>query len=336
MKEKRLIICDDDREFISRLGGYISRKRENPLQVACFTERESFGVYLTEHEVDGVLIGEHWWEEELPLDCVRKMLLTERSGSSAAEGCIEIYKYQSAEDILRQVMLGLELPDGGQTVFRGEAELFCVYSPGGWPEVTRLALAIAKRLGRDGPVIYLGLNEFSAVSRLLGKTAGQDMSDVVYCRRRGKMNEAQLERMILHLEGFDCIPAPVNPAELAELKDRDVKGLVEEVCRAGGYRYAVLDLGGSVFGWLSLFGAAKQNYVIFPGTEIGLYQQSVYETFWRSIGAEVLLEKSPGIILPPEELYGGKREKTEEYINELAERLLRSKDKSGGDGGVLI
>ena len=336
MKEKRLIICDDDREFISRLGGYISRKRENPLQVACFTERESFGVYLAEHEVDGVLIGEHWWEEELPLECVRKMLLTERTGQSVAEGCIEIYKYQAAEDILRQVMLGLELPDGGQTVFWGETQIFSVYSPGGWPEITRLAIAMAKRLGRDGPVIYLGFNEFSAVSRLLGKGTGQDMSDLVYCRRRGKLSEAQLERMILHLEGLDCIPAPINPAELAELKERDAKNLVEDICKVGGYRYAVLDLGGSIFGWLALFGASKQNYVIFPGTEVGMYQQSVYETFWKSIGAEALLEKSMGVILPLEEVYGGKREKTEEYINELAERLLRSRDNFAGDGGTLI
>ena len=336
MKEKRLIICDDDREFISRLGGYISRRRENPLQVACFTEREALRLYLSEHEVDGVLIGERWSEEDVPLECVRRMLLTEQTGQSAAEGRIEIYKYQAAEDILRQVMLGMELPDGGQTVFRGETEIFCVYSPGGWPEITRLALALAGRLGREGPSIYLGLNEFSAVNRLIGKTAGQDMSDVVYCRRRGKMNEVQLERMVLHLEGLDCIPAPVNPAELAELTEKDIKDLVEEVCRVGGYRYAVLDLGGSIFGWLTLFGAAKQNYVIFPGTEIGLYQQSAYETFWKSIGAKALLKKSMGVILPLEEVYGGKREKTEEYINELAERLLQSKDKSGGDGGALI
>ena len=336
MKEKRLIICDDDIDFISRLGGYISRKRESPIRVACFTERESFRAYLSEHEVDGVLIGERWSKEDVPLECAKRMLLTERIGQSAVEGCIEIYKYQAVEDILRQVMLGLELPDGGQTVFVGETEVYSVYSPGGWPEITRLALALAKRLGRDGPAIYLGLNEFSAVNRLIGKTAGQDMSDVVYCRRRRKMNEAQLERMIIHLEGLDCIPAPINPAELAELTEKDVRELVEDVCRLGGYRYAVLDLGGSVFGWLTLFGAAKQNYVIFPGTETGQYQQSVYDSFWKSIGAEAMLKKSMGIVLPLEEVYGGKREKTEEYINELAERLLRSKDKSGADGRVLI
>lgn len=336
MKEKRLIICDDDREFISRLGGYISRKRENPLQVSCFTEQALFKEYLSAHEADGVLIGEHWSEKDVLWDGARKMVLTDRVGQSSVEGSIEIYKYQAAEDILRQVMLGLELPDGGQTIFRGETEIFGVYSPGGWSEITRLALAIAKQLGREGPVIYLGLNEFSAVNRLLGKSVSQDISDVVYCKRRGNMNEARLERMILHLEGFDCIPAPVNPAELAELKERDVKELVEEVCRIGGYRYAVLDMGGCIYGWLSLFGAAKQNYVIFPGTETGVYQQSVYESFWKSIGAESVLEKSIGIILPIEEGYGGKREKTEEYINELAERLLRSKDKSGGGGGALI
>ncbi len=336
MKEKRLIICDDDRDFISRLGGYISRKQESPIRVACFTERESFRAYLSEHEVDGVLIGERWSEEDVPSECARRMLLTERIGQSAAGGCIEIYKYQAVEDILRQVMLGLELPDGGQTVFVGETEVYSVYSPGGWPEITRLALALAKRLGRDGPAIYLGLNEFSAVNRLIGKAAGQDMSDVVYCRRRRKMNEAQLEKMIIHLEGLDCIPAPINPAELAELTEKDVRELVEEVCRVGGYRYAVLDLGGSIFGWLTLFSATKQNYVIFPGTETGLYQQSVYDSFWKSIGAEALLKKSIEIVLPLEEVHGGKREKTEEYINELAERLLRSKDKSGADGRVLI
>lgn len=332
MKEKSLIICDDDREFISRLGGYISRKKDSPLQIACFSEKEPMRAYLSEHETDGMLIGEAWSEEDFFIGRGRKMILTERPGQvTLSEGCLSVYKYQAAEEILRQVMLGLELPDGGQTVLHGEAELFGVYSPGGWPEVTRLALAMTRKLGRDGPAIYLGLNEFSPVNRLLGRVSGQDLSDVVYCRRRGRLSEAQLERIVLHLEGMDCIPSPVNPAELAELKEKDIKELVEEVCRVGGYRYAVLDLGGSIFGWLALFGAARQNYVIFPATETGLYQQSVYEMFWKSIGADALLEKSCGIVLPSEETYGSKREKVEEYMDELAERLLRSKDESGGD-----
>ena len=91
MKEKRLIICDDDREFISRLGGYISRKRENPLQVSCFTEQASFKEYLSAHEADGVLIGEHWSEKDVLWDGARKMVLTDRVGQSAVEGSIEIF-----------------------------------------------------------------------------------------------------------------------------------------------------------------------------------------------------------------------------------------------------
>lgn len=324
-----MIICDDDREFVSRLGGYISRRKDAPLQIACFSEKGQLREYLAENEVDGMLIGEDWSEEFLDARC-RRMVLTEVSGrGDLPEGCSAVYKYQAAEDILRQVMLGLELPDGGQTVLQGETDLFGIYTPGGWSETTRLALALTRRLGRDGPAIYLGLNEFSAVGRLLGREVNQDLSDVVYCHRRGRLDETQLERMVLHLEGMDCIPAPVNPAELAELKEKDVKELVEEVCKVGGYRYAVLDFGGSIFGWLTLFGAARRNYVIFPATETGLYQQSVYEEFWRSIGAEALLKKSCSMALTPEEMRGSRREKTEEYMDELAERLLQSEDESG-------
>lgn len=330
MKEKSLIICDDDREFVSRLGGYLSRRKDTPLQVACFSEKGKLREYLSAHEVDGMLIGEGWSEEEFSTARCRRMVLTEIPGrGDLPEGCSAVYKYQAAEDILRQVMLGLELPDGGQTVLQGETELFGIYTPGGWPEITHLALALTRRLGRDGPAIYLGLNEFSAVGRLLGRSVSQDLSDVVYCRRRGRLGEMQLERMVLHLDGMDCIPAPVNPAELAELKEKDIKELVEEVCKVGGYRYAVLDFGGSIFSWLTLFGAARRNYVIFPATDTGLYQQSVYEEFWKSIGAEALLRKSCSMVLTPEEMRGGRREKMEEYMDELAERLLQSEDEPG-------
>ncbi len=330
MKEKSLIICDDDREFVSRLGGYISRKRDVSFQIACFSDKEKLRAYLSEHEADGMLAGEGWIDDELVKHGCRRLVLTESAGQAELpEGCSAVYKYQAAEDILRQVMLGLELPDGGQTVMRGETELFGVYTPGGWTEGTRLALALTRCLGRDGPALYLGLNEFSPVSRLLGRTSEQDLSDVVYCRRRGRLNEDKLERMVIHLEGYDCIPAPVNPAELAELKEKDIRELVEDVCRIGGYRYVFLDFGGSVFGWLSLFGAAKRNYVIFPATETGMLQQAVYEEFWKSIGAEALLKKSYCAALSTEELRGGRREKMEEFMDELAERLLQSEDESG-------
>lgn len=330
MKEKSLIICDDDREFIGRLGGYISRKKDVSFHVACFSDREQLRAYLSENEADGMLAGEGWLEPELSREGCRRMILTESAvQQKLPEGCSAVYKYQAAEDILRQVMLGLELPDGGQTVLRGETELFGVYTPGGWTEGTRLALAMTRRLGRDGPALYLGLNEFSPVSRLLGRAQGQDISDIVYCRRRGRLGEEQLERLVIHLEGYDCIPAPVNPAELAELKEKDVRELVEDVCRVGGYRYVLLDFGGSISGWLSLFGAAKQNYVLFPASETGMLQQAVYEEFWKAIGAEAMLKKSCCVSLLAEEFRGSRREKTEEYVDELAERLLQSKDEPG-------
>lgn len=338
MRERSLIICDDDREFVARLGGYVSRRENTALQVVCFSDREKMREYMTGHEVDAVLAGESWPQTEFcdGKTCWLRLAETGHRQKSDEKNRAVVYKYQAAEEILRQVMLGLELPGAGQTVLSAETELVGVYAPGGWTESTRLALAIARHLGRDGPAVYLGLNEFSAVTGLLGKNVGQDLSDLAYCWRRGRLEEEQLERMALHLDGYDCVPAPANPAELAELRENEVKDLIEAVCRAGGYQYAVLDFGGSISGWLGLFGAVGRNCVLFPATETGGLQQESYEAFWKSIGADEISARSICAALPLEEMRGNRRERTEEYMDELAERLLRSAENVERGGGAVV
>ena len=336
MRERSLIICDDDRDFVARLGGFVSRREEGAFRVVCFSDREKMKEYVSTHEVDAVFAGESWEKAEFCGEKKRWFRLMETANAPRENAEPFVYKYQAAEEILRQVMLGLELPGAGQPELCTETDLFGVYAPGGWTECTRLALTMAKHLGRDGPAVYLGLNEFSAVIGLLGRNTDQDLSDLAYCWRRGRLDEEQLERMVIHLEGYDCVPAPANPAELAELKESESKDLVEAVCRAGGYRYAVLDFGGSISGWLSLFGSVGKNCVLFPATETGSLQQEAYEAFWRSIGADSIAERSKGVMLPLEELRGSRRERTEEYMDELAERLLRSAEDVERSGGAIV
>ena len=323
MKEKSLVICDDDREYVRRLGEYLSRKEESGLRVVCFTDREKLKAYLLEHKPDGVLAGENWAETEDERDIVRRFVLSETVSPDRNDD-MNVYKYQAAEDIFRQLMLGMEIPGGGKVVLCAQTEICGVYAPSGWTESTRLALTLAKKLAREGPALYLGLNEFSPVSSMLGRDGGRDLSDVAYCWRRGRLNEEKLERMVIHMDGYDCIPAPLNPAELAELKEKEVKELMDTVCRIGAYRHVVIDFGGSISGRMNLFGGAGRNFVLFSGTEIGNRQQMVYEGFWKSIGAKELLARSHSVNLPSEDIRGTRRERTEEYLDELAEQLLRT------------
>ena len=131
--------------------------------------------------------------------------------------------------------------------------------------------------------------------------------------------------MTVHQEGFDCIPSPANPAELAELTGAELSGLLESVCSVGGYQYIVADFGGNISGRLALFESCRMNAVLFSDSEAGLMQKEEFEGFWRSVGAQELLDRSELVVLPQEEQRSGWKGKMEGYVNELAEQILRSK-----------
>ncbi|MBQ8815417.1 MAG: hypothetical protein IJZ85_13090 [Lachnospiraceae bacterium] len=349
MKERLLVICDSDREYIGRLGRYISGKEDAGIKVACFSDRQLFAEYVSNHHVDTFLAGESWIDETICGDARRWLLLAEEDGEGEknhgdAEGRAEgksgayrqIYRYQAADDIVTRVLQCMEVPGKGTSGVQTAAVRLGVYTPAGWTESSRLALALAGCLGHEGPAVYIGLNEFSPVMRITGRCKGYDLSDVAYAWRRGRLNYGLLERMTSHLDGFDGIPAPVNPAELAELSGSELEELLEAVCTVGGYLYAVIDFGSSISGRHTLFENCGRNLVLFPDTETGLLQQEEFHHFWETVGAQRLLEKTESIVLPLQELRGNKKGKTEEYMNELAKRLLRGSGKDDGNGGVLV
>lgn len=336
MKERNLVICDDDREYISRLGRYISMKSDMGIRVACFSDRDRCREHVREQEVDVFLIGKTWGDEEFCADRRRRLLLAdEREEEEKAPGRA-IYRYQAADDILARVLQMMQRPGSGRAGGRTEALFLGIYAPAGWTEGTRLALAVARRLGREGPTVYVGLNEFSPVMRILGKGKGFDLSDVAYCWRRGRLDYEQLERMTDHLDGFDCIPAPVNPAELAELSGVELENLLENLCSVGGYCHILVDFGGSISGKHALFEHCGKNIVLFPDTETGQLQHAEFRDFWESVGAQELLGRTESVLLPLEELRGERKGKAEEYIDELAKRLLRGEGEVEAARGVAV
>lgn len=355
MKEKHLVICDDDKEYVSRLGRYIGKNVGKRVHLACFSDREQLKRYVGETEADIFLAGKNWVSEQVCPDRRRWIILSEEEAGAAGDtvgnerwetietekdktmlGYLRISRYQSADRILARVMKQLELPVGGRNAVGARCTLIGVYAPGGWADVCALALAMTACLAREGSVVYVGVGEFSPVLRLVEKVKGNDLSDVAYCWRRGRLTDEQLERMAIHLDGFDCIPAPINPAELAELTGQELEQLLEELCNVGGYQTVLVDFGGSISGRLTLFEACRKPFVFFPDTESGRLQQEEFVQFWKSVGADELLQRTEYGILPLEELRFAGKGKREGYVHELAERLLRGKSEDDQGRGIVV
>lgn len=334
MKEKVLVICDDDETYIGRLGRYINNRKPEDLNVACFSDKDRLTEYAQNNHIDLFLAGAGWINETLCADRRRWMELSEsRTEESQSFRCI--CRYQAADEILTKVLQTMKRAGGGSGT-AAISSMVGVYAPAGCSESTRLALLLAAHLGREGPSVYVGLNEFSVLTRIVGRSKGYDLSDAAYCWRRGKLNYEQLERMTSHMEGFDCIPAPVNPAELAELTGQETEDLLEALCRVGGYAHAVLDFGGSISGRHTLFESCRKNFVLFPDTDTGRLTREEFEHFWETVGAGELLKKTRCIVVPQDELRVSRRGKTEEYMDELAKQLLQGNGAADTEGGSLI
>ena len=106
MNNRRLIICDRDREYAGRLAGYM-RRSECGYEVMVFTDPEMFVNEYDGTNVYRLLIQEEFLTEaerinpEVMIGVTESgkcLVLTEEEDNAASGMCV--YKYQSAANIL--------------------------------------------------------------------------------------------------------------------------------------------------------------------------------------------------------------------------------------------
>ena len=143
--EKILAIYDEDALYCKRLSLYLRQNTKLPFQIYPILNKESLESFSKKKEVDLLLLSEknaknlHFSpKSHKTLYLSEENLLTKQR----KENCI--YKYQSGDQIMREILVQygeLELlAEGGQH----RADVFLVYSPLGRLGKTTFSQALAK------------------------------------------------------------------------------------------------------------------------------------------------------------------------------------------------
>ena len=133
--KKIMAVYDEDPFYAERLSDYINRREDGIFSARAFTSRKRLEEFARDHGIDVLLTGT-LSEGGFPgLPSVQRILLTEEEGRTGEGGGHGIYKYQSGDDILREVMAAYcETPEG-KTDFPGlpasGKRIIGVYSPVG-------------------------------------------------------------------------------------------------------------------------------------------------------------------------------------------------------------
>ena len=240
-----------------------------------------------------------------------------------------IYKYQSAENILREIMYYYSGQDTEGTYITGvgkENRLIGVYSPVGGIGKTVFALTLGQILAESRNLLYLNLEENSGMAEFMG-SGHWNMSDLIYFLRQKNNTQFlyRLNSMVQKLDRMDYIPPCDSYTDFRQIELEEWNYLLRLIRTRSSYDVIILDLGNAMGHEPELLQQCDGIYMPVRQDMISRAKISQWERYISDLDNLQVLEKLQKLELPQlehmpdseEDLLALPRQKLGAYIRGL-------------------
>lgn len=263
MKKNVIAVCDTEGEYACNFAEYLNSRKKLPFQAEAFTDVEKLCTYAGKNPPEILLIAEANVDEQIEkLGAENMILLSENKKQE--EGYKSIYKYQSADSVIQEVM-AYYVENTAPVLYevtKKDMEFIGVYSPVGRSVKTLLALTIGQILGEEKSVLYLNMESYSGFENLFDLDNVKNLTDLFYSLRcREKLVYEELQEFIKSIGKIDFIPPVVSPEDIHAIGNEDWLKLFEFIHQGKHYERVILDLGDSVAQIFQLLSMCKTVYV---------------------------------------------------------------------------
>ncbi len=251
LRRKIMVLFDPETEYAVRFMEYISRKGSIPLEIHVFTDFDQVKAYIAGGRADILLVSERVMSDEIsgwPVE--RIIILSEKAVQGTGDRYPHIYKYQSSNDVVREVMAfygSAATPERERTsdeAVKPDLRILGVYSPSHSVLTSSFALALGQVLARRSPVLYMNFEDFSGLSGLFHENFEENISDILYSIRQGENDAAaSIISAARRVGELDYIPPCLSGQELHGISFEEWEKLFDLLGQETGYEYLVLDLG---------------------------------------------------------------------------------------------
>lgn len=148
-----------------------------------------------------------------------------------ANGLDMIYRYQSAKNILHSINSRLIAGGQNQQKMRKsevDDQIIGILSPTGSISTATIALAIARYISKEERTLYINLNPFCCLEKILWTEHNKGLSDILYYYRQGEklvLDTQQTYRMvgnILYISQVD------HYSDAFSMEAKDINQIIEE------------------------------------------------------------------------------------------------------------
>lgn len=325
MDVKVLAICDMEKQYAIKLMEAFCEKKNFGFQVHAFSDVVELEQFAARTQIEILLITGRLMSESFNRFNIGKIiLLSDGEVYEEFSDYESIYKYQSAEHILKEILCycaEYARPVTGVHYGRKEFEVHGVYSPIGRCGKSALARALAGNFGKKKRTLLLDLQSFSARPEQLGEEELWDLADMIYFLRQGKKTFLYKLSSIVQSGGtYDYILPMKTPADLKSVTLAEWTELLEKLATDSDYQTIVLDFGSDVCGLFQLLGQCTRVYTPVLPDRDSKGKIRNFEMILRDENFEKVIESICKINLPGEFDGNG----VNVFMEEWAERTVMS------------
>ncbi|MEY8283377.1 hypothetical protein AALA13_06025 [Lachnospiraceae bacterium 50-23] len=297
MYSKNLVICDPEEGYAQALAMYVMQRKELAVQVQVCRTIAQLLKLSQKTEVHLLLISDELKKEDRKQAAAeKKFLLGSHAGSALQEGEIWLYKYQSGERIVEELIreCGFEDPDQGifcKSNGKKQGRVIGIFSPVHRVGKTSYALRLGEEMAVSENVLYLNLEIYGGIGGHF-EEGEQTLSDVLYYARQEKGNLGLLlTTVVRHRKKLDYV-LPVSVAEdMKNIRAEEWIELIRRILEQSIYDVLILDIDEGLPEVYRLLQACTEIHM--PWVQ-GCYPQAKLRQFEREasvLGYEDLLQK---------------------------------------------
>ena len=302
MTNNVMAVYDKDEEYVMRLMNYFSETRPVDIEIQGFTDLNYLKDYASEKRLDVLLIQDSQMCADIEEMKIGKIMVLSEGEYEAEDGKGHktIYKYQSTENILREVMCYYaEEPPVHLGVLNGtKSRLIGVYSPVKRSLKTSFALCLGQILSHSRKTLYIDIEDYHGFNYIMNQNFMADISDLLFYIQQSKKNfPCKLASVVQRMGSLDYIPPAISPEDIKQVKAEEWMQFLNEVTDCN-YDYVILDIGDSVREIRGILNVCETIYTPVREDFISRAKLEQYETWLRIMECEDLLKKTEKLSFP--------------------------------------
>ena len=304
MDVKIFAICDTEKQYAVKLMEVFCEKKNLGFQIHAFSEPEELKQFALQTQIEILLISGKFMSESIShLNIGKIILLSDGEIYESFSDYESIYKYQSAEHIMKEVLCyyaEYAKPVTGMNYGKQEFEVYGVYSPVGRCGKSVLAECLAEHYGKKKKTLLLDLQSFSAKKEQLNEEELWDLADIVYFLRQGKKTFLyKLGSIVRSSQSFDYILPMKTPADLKSVTLAEWSELLEKLALDSDYRVVVIDFGNDICGLFQLLSQCTKVYMpvlpdVFSKNKVDNFEWNMREEHFEKVFESVQKVYLPG------------------------------------------